>query len=57
MIAIRDTLSGLMMVRTRAVGQHVGVTDGLAVLAGWVMFGLLLLALATVILRRGGGSG
>jgi hypothetical protein len=43
-----------MVVRTRAVGQHVGVTDGLAVLAAWVMFGLLLLALATVILRGGG---
>jgi hypothetical protein len=43
-----------MVVRTPAVGQHVGVTDGLAVLAAWVMFGVLLLALATVILRGGG---
>jgi hypothetical protein len=32
------------------------VTDGLVVLAAWVMFGVLLLALAAVILRHGGDS-
>jgi hypothetical protein len=30
------------------------VTDGLAVVAAWLMFGLLLLALCAVILRGGG---
>ena len=29
------------------------MTDGLAVLAGWVMFAVLLVALATVVLRGG----
>jgi len=32
------------------------VTDGLVVLAAWVMFGLLLLALGAVILHHGGHS-
>jgi hypothetical protein len=31
-----------------------GVTDGLAVLAAWIMFGLLLLVLSVVVLRGGG---
>jgi hypothetical protein len=44
-----------MLVRRRAVGQHVDVTDGLAVLAAWAVFGLLLIALASVILRGGSG--
>jgi hypothetical protein len=38
------------------MGRLPSVTDGLAVLAAWVMFGLLLLALATVILRGNGAS-
>jgi hypothetical protein len=37
-------------------GRLLGVTDGLALLAAWVMFGLLVLALATVILRGKGES-
>jgi hypothetical protein len=40
-----------------AVSGNAGpVTDGLVVLAGWVMFGLLLLALGVVVLRGGGDS-
>jgi hypothetical protein len=38
------------------LGRLPGVTDGLAVLAAWVMFGLLLVALATVVLRGDGGG-
>jgi hypothetical protein len=38
------------------LGRLPGVTDGLAVLAAWVMLGLLLLTLATVILRGDGDS-
>jgi len=34
-------------------GDTTGVTDGLAVLIGWVEFGLLLSALAFVLLRGG----
>jgi len=30
------------------------MTDGLAVLAAWVMFGILVLTLCVVILHRGG---
>jgi len=37
-------------------GKAVPMTDGLAVLAAWVMFGLLVLALGAVILRHGGDS-
>jgi hypothetical protein len=33
------------------IRDHGGMTNGLAVLAAWVMFGLLLLALSVVILR------
>jgi hypothetical protein len=33
------------------------VTDGLAVLAAWLMFAVLLVALATVVLRGGGDGG
>jgi len=36
-----------------SAGQICDVTDGLAVLAAWVMFGLLLAALAFVVLRGG----
>jgi hypothetical protein len=38
------------------MGRLPGVTDGLAVLAAWVMFGVLLLALATVVLRGNGDT-
>jgi len=37
-------------------GKAAAVTDGLVVLAAWVTFGLLLLALGAVILRHGGDS-
>jgi hypothetical protein len=32
------------------------MNDGLAILAAWVMYGLLVVALVVVVLRRGGDS-
>jgi hypothetical protein len=50
------TLPGAVeLAEVSGLGHSARVTDGLAVLAAWLMFGLLLLALVTVVLRGGRG--
>lgn len=51
----RDTPSTMYLLPGSKSSRVLLLTDGLVVLAAWLMFAALLVALAVVVLRGGGG--